>query len=72
MNYIRKISVGSDYKNGMHYVVNQEVMGGPWKIHAVSEDDKGYNLWIQKGEEIKKWKFFNINTPITIEYNVNY
>ena len=71
-NYIRKISIGSDYKNAMHYVVNQDVMGGLWKIHAVSQDEEGYSLWIQKNEEIKKWKFFSINTPITIEYNVNF
>lgn len=71
-NYIRKISVGGDYKNAMHYVVDQDVMGGSWKIHAVSQDEEGYHLWIQKNEEIKKWKFFNINTPITIEYNVNF
>ena len=71
-NYIRKISIGSDYKNAMHYVVDQDVMGGLWKIHAVSQDEEGYSLWIQKNEEIKKWKFFSINTPITIEYNVNF
>lgn len=70
MNYIRKISVGADYKNAMHYVVDQKVMGGEWTIHAVSQDEQGYHLWIQKNEEIKKWKFFNLNTPITIEYNV--
>ena len=57
-NYIRKISIGSDYKNAMHYVVEQDVMGGSWKIHAVSQDEE--------------WKFFSINTPITIEYNVNF
>ena len=56
----------------MHYVVEQDVMGGLWKIHAVSQDEEGYSLWIQKNEEIKKWKFFSINTPITIEYNVNF
>lgn len=72
MNYIRKISVGSNYKDAMHYVVDQEVMGGKWKIHAVSQEDDGFHLWIQKNKEIKKWKFFNLNTPITIEYNVNF
>ena len=39
-NYIRKISIGSDYKNAMHYVVDQDVMGGSWKIHAVSQDEE--------------------------------
>jgi len=72
MNYIRKISVGADYKNAMHYVVEQEVMGGRWKIHAVSQDEECDHLWIQKNKEVKKWKFFSINTPITIEYNVNF
>ena len=72
MNYIRKISVGADYKNAMHYMIDQLVMGGDWKIHAVTIDEKGYSVWVQNKEEIKKWKEFNKNMPITIEYNVNF
>lgn len=72
MNYIRKISVGADYKNGMHYVIGQGVMGGDWTLHAVTVEDDEYCIWIEKDKAIKKWKSINKNTPITIEYNVNF
>ena len=72
MNYIRKISVGSNYKDAMHYMIDQNVMNGDWTIHAVTQDEDGYHVWIQKGDEIKKWKQFNVNMPITIEFNVNF
>ena len=72
MKHIRKISVGANYKDAMHYVVDQQVMGGDWNIHAVTKDDEGYNIWIQCKEEIKKWKQFNQNMPVTLEFNVHY
>ena len=72
MKHIRKISVGANYKDAMHYMIDQQVMGGGWKIHAVTQDETGYYVWIQKDEEIKMWKSFNSNMPITIEYNVNF
>lgn len=72
MNYIRKISVGSNYKDAMHYMIDQQVMNGDWTIHAVTQDKEGYHVWIQKQDEIKKWKQFNVNMPITIEFNVNF
>ena len=72
MSYIRKISVGLNYKDAMHYMIDQSVMGGDWTIHAVTQDQDGCHLWIQRGNEITKWKQFNKNVPITIEYNVNF
>ena len=48
MSVIRKISIGSDYKNdAMHYSLQQEVYGG----HVISDilfDDKdqSYNIYI--------------------------
>ena len=47
---IRKISIGSDYKNeAMHYSVGQQVYGG----HEISdilldEKDNSYNIYISK------------------------
>jgi len=70
MNYIRKISIGSDYKNSMHYIVGQEVLGGSYVIHDISFDDDGHSVWIKKGEEVIKWKEFK-NIPTVIEYNIN-
>ena len=59
---IRKISVGSDYKSGsMHYIVNQPVLGGDYKIHL-----------IQASEETQSYKEFLYTLPITLEYNINF
>ncbi len=47
---IRKISIGSDYKNdAMHYSVGQEVYGGHNICDILfSDDDHSYNIYITK------------------------
>jgi hypothetical protein len=71
---IRKISIGSDYKNeAMHYSVGQQVYGG----HEISdilldEKDKSYNIYIQKNKETLPWKKFNSNMAISVEYDLQY
>ncbi len=73
-NKIRKISIGSDYKNdAMHYSVGQEVYGG----HTISdilvnEDDNSYNIFIKKDDETLPWKKFNSNMAVSVEYNLSY
>jgi len=70
MNYIRKISVGSDYKNAMHYIVGQEVLGGSYLIDSINFEEKGYSVWVKKNGEVVKWKEVT-NTPVMVEYNLN-
>ena len=70
MNYIRKISVGADYKNGMHYIVGQEVLGGRYTIAEINHEVDSYSIWVKKDGEVLKWKEIS-NTPIVIEYNLN-
>ncbi len=71
---IRKISIGSDYKNdAMHYAVGQEVYGG----HTISniifeESDSSYNIHIKKEDEVLPWKKFNKNMAISVEYDLEY
>ena len=73
-NNIRKISIGSDYKNdAMHYSIGQQVYGG----HIISdilykEEDSSYNIYIEKSDEILPWKKFNSNMAISVEYNLEY
>ena len=72
-NEIRKITIGIDYKNSMHYVVGQEVLGGSYRIHAITVDDFGYFVWIENNDnEIIVWKNINKNLPIVVEFNINY
>jgi len=71
---IRKISIGSDYKNdAMHYSVGQQVYGG----HNISDilfddEDNSYNIYISKNNEVLPWKKFNSNMAISIEYDLEY
>lgn len=72
MNLIRKISIGRDYKtDAMHYSVGQEVFGGH-TIVEILEEEIGYNIFIEKNDEILPWKSFNKNMAIAVEYNLQY
>ena len=71
-NIIRKISIGSDYKNdAMHYSVGQEVYGGH-KICDIVEETHKFSIYIKKGKEVLPWKDFNKNMAIAVEYNLEY
>jgi hypothetical protein len=71
---IRKISIGSDYKNdAMHYSLGQEVYGG----HNISDilfegEDQSYNIYITKNNEVLPWKKFNRNMAISVEFDLKY
>ena len=71
---IRKISIGSDYKNdAMHYSVGQEVYGGHKIAYIIFEDtDRSYNIFIKKNNEVLPWKKFNSNMAVSVEYNLEY
>jgi len=72
-NEIRKITIGVDYKNSMHYIVGQEVLGGSNVIHAITDIGDGYFVWIENAsKEIVVWKNPNKNLPILVEFNINY
>ena len=49
---IRKISIGSDYKSAMHYVIGQEVLGNSYVIHLIKRNvkDNSYKIYIQEIE----------------------
>lgn len=70
MNYIRKISVGANYKDAMHYIIDQQVLGGKYTIKDIAQENDGYSVWVKKGNEIIKWKEFK-DIPVVIEYNIN-
>jgi|TARA_R110000751_G_C13464683_1_gene445870 hypothetical protein len=70
---IRKISIGSDYKeNAMHYIVGQDVLGGNYKIHLIQSKETSYKIWIIKNETVYLWKEFLFTLPISVEFNINF
>ena len=74
MSNIRKISIGSDYKNdAMHYSIGQEVYGGHSICNILYDDkDLSYNIYIEKNQEILPWKKFNKNMAVSLEYDLKY
>jgi len=73
-NKIRKISIGSDYKNdAMHYAVGQEVYGGHVICDILNNDKAGeYSIFIKKGQEVLPWKKFNSQMAIAVEFDLQY
>jgi len=73
MEYIRKVSIGSDYKSSMNYIVGQKVLR-TYTIHVITqESDGGVKVYVEnEKKEIFLWKSFNIAMPVSLEYNVNY
>jgi hypothetical protein len=72
---IRKLTVGNDYKNAMNYVVNQEVLGGKYKINyiQINDIDRSVTVWIiNETREVVAWKKFSKDMPISIEYNIEF
>ena len=73
-NKIRKISIGSDYKNdAMHYSVGQEVYGGHTISDILFKEPSGeYLVYIKKNKETLPWKKFNSNMAIAVEFDLHY
>ena len=71
---IRKISIGSDYTNAMHYIVGQEVINGNYTIHLIdyNVETGSYLIYVQNKEEVYLWKEFNKNIPISSEFNIRF
>ncbi len=71
---IRKISIGSDYKNdAMHYSIGQEVYGGHKICDILMSESQGeYSIFITKNNEVLPWKKFNRNMAIAVEYDLSY
>lgn len=71
---IRKISLGSNYKDAMHYIVGQKVLGDEYTIINIlqNSDELFFEIWIQKDNEIILWKEVTKDIPVVVEYNINF
>jgi len=66
---IRKISVGVDYKDAMHFTVGQTLRGST--IDTIRQvDANNYEIFIEKGGETFLWKKV-INMPVVVEMNID-
>ncbi len=69
---IRKISIGNDLLNAMHYVVGQAVLDKSYIIEAIRYEDLHIVIYIKRNDEILRWKSLNANVPVTIEYKIDF
>lgn len=69
---IRKISIGNDLLNAMHYVVGQFVLDKSYIIDTIRYEHEHIVIYIKRGDEILKWKSMNANVPVTIEYKIDF
>tara|TARA_Y100000361_G_C11133016_1_gene330164 strand:- start:1182 stop:1412 length:231 start_codon:yes stop_codon:yes gene_type:complete len=76
MEFIRKISVGADYKtSAMHYIVGQEILNKKYNIHLIKrcKTKNSYQVFIiNTQEEVILWKEFSESMPVSIEYSINF
>ena len=70
-NQIRKITIGTSYKEGMHYEVGQDVYGGH-TISDIIKTEEGYDIYITRNGEEKHWKHFNNSVGISTETDLEY
>jgi hypothetical protein len=66
---IRKITIGKDYKDAMHYSLKQEVWDG-FRICMITDIGDEYEILIRKDGGVRSWKKFNKNMGISIEYDI--
>lgn len=73
MNSIRKISVGVDPKNAMHYIVGKPM--GAFVVHSITQENDGcVKVFVNledKPNSIYPWKTFNPYVPITFEHFID-
>lgn len=70
---IRKVSIGPDYKNAMHYQVGQSVCGGSFTILSIQEvNERVTILIVNDNDEVYTWKSFTSSIPISIEHNIDF
>jgi hypothetical protein len=55
----------------MHYAVGQSIYG-QHTISEILEGEDCYEIYIEKEGETKKWKSFNKNMGISVEYNLDF
>jgi len=66
---IRKISIGVDYKNAMHYTVGQPF--GRLTVKEIKSEDDGYHLYVtDEYGDFVEWKYWNNAVPVHVEFDI--
>lgn len=69
MDSFRRITVGTDYQNGIHYQVGGRIKD--FTINDIVNDGKGfYKIFIKRKDLIQEWKGFSDASVIHYELKV--
>jgi hypothetical protein len=69
---IRKITLGKDYKDGMHYFVGQNI-SNKYLINAILESEDSFIIWVENTDkELLMWKKVNKPYSVVVEYNLEF
>lgn len=69
-NTIRKLTVGTDYKNAMNYTVGQTVYGGHTIVGIFDEGDK-FTIYIESDGLDKMWKDVYKSMGVSAEFDLD-
>ena len=74
---IRKITIGNDLLNAMHFQVGKPAMGGTATISDILKQDNGsYDIYVQREDEgipeVIMWKTIGKNVAVSVEYNLDF
>lgn len=77
MSIIRKISIGNDLLNAMHFQVGKPAMGGTAEIcNILKNDDGSHDVWVQRVvddiPEVIMWKSIGATVAVSIEYSLDF
>jgi len=70
---IRKLSIGPDYMNAMHYSVGQSVLNKTYVIDTIRKNEnQDIDIYIRKNDEVILWKQVNSTVPKSIEFKIDF
>lgn len=74
MNIVRKISIGENLKDSMHYQVGGFVMNKTKKISDIIKRDKFFDIYVCEDDDNVKylWKTFSELVVGHVEYETNF
>ncbi len=70
MNKIRKISVGNDLKDAIHYFIGSKGAKGLVK-DIIYDGELWFTVYIIEGDVIQLWKSINKNMVIAVEFDID-
>lgn len=67
MKQIRKISVGDNLKDSIHYQIGKPASANS-DIHDIIKEDNSFDVYISSGDEVQLWKTFLGRVVCHVEY----